>query len=603
MMRHKGGSVHPRRLRPLVLGYYFLSTLLFCLVISVFAVFVANRVVQERVRAQYTEAMRSVALQMERELCGIRDVADYLYVNRDVKRIIQHYNARDYTYVRAVDALDALLSQNMLSNVFSNLNAIVIFSNERNIYQFVEDNHYRRFDMPSIVGSENYARAIRENRMIISRQAESSLYSPKNEHTFSVFRSILDEGYQSVIGGVFLSFRIDTMTNHMLAGGVDYLTTDLLDAQGRSMTDAAADPSDGVAAWLVTAPQTAEITTFEDGERIYFRYPLPDFECYTIGSLPKVQFNAERSMLLSISLAALIISASLSLVIWRFLNKRVLKPLSLITRSLKQASKGAFEPLKQPPCGVEEIDSLTRNYNRAIVQIDTLLETLVEERTTYKELEYKALQSQISSHFITNTLNAVRWLAILQKADNIKQIVDAFSRLLKSTWKGMNMDSTLGQELDNVKDYIYLQQITHSYKCELHYDVDESMLNVRCIKFILQPLMENAFFHGIAPKEGTGTICVGIHAAEAEGAPAVRLTVRDDGVGMPPERIAEVLEGGHSSNRFNGIGVSNINERLKMRYGAAYGVTLESVPGSYTLATVLTPRLEEGEQNDPCIDR
>lgn len=578
-----------KRLKPMILSYYFLSTLLFCIVISFFAVFAANRVAVQRVKEQFSEAIRSVALQMERDLRSVREISDYLYVNRDVKRIILYHDARNYAFVRACDAMDTLLSQNVLSNVFTNLNAVVIFSGQNNVYQFVNDHYYRQFDIAAIANSPNFTQAIQSNAMVLSRQAESELYSKNNQHTFSVFRSIRDERYRDVIGGVFLSFRLDVLDNHMLTGDAQQLITDLVDVNGQSMTNAANILPQRIIQWLAKRDHQAVVSAIDESGRVYFCYPLSDFNCFTVGSLPLGRLNADKSLLLLIMLAALFVSVLLSSLIWRFLDHRVMPPLSRVTRSLKQASKGAFVPLDNISSGIEEIDSLARNYNRAISQIDTLVSTLVEQRTEYKELEYKALQSQISSHFITNTLNAVRWLAILQKADNIKLMIDAFSRLLKSTWQGIDSDSTLGQEISNVKDYIYLQQVTHSYKCDISYDIDEGLRSVPCIKFILQPLVENAFFHGIAPKDGTGTIRISVRGSEVNGLPAVRLTVWDDGVGMTQETIRAIFESQISGSRFNGIGVCNIHERLQLKYGTAFGVTMESMLGSYTQATVLMP--------------
>ncbi len=585
-----------------VLSYFFLSMLMFCLVISAFALIVADRVVRERVVAQYAEAMRTVGQQVERDLSDISDITDYLFVNRDVKRILRHFQLRDYTYVRASDAMDTLLSQYVTSNVFGNLNAMVIFSDEEQVYQFSADDHYRSFSIERMLESPAYHKAIETKRIVFSPQSESDSFSANNGHTLSAFRSILDEKYQKRIGGVFLSIRLEAVHNDMLKGEGAQLTTELTDMNGRSMTETgrALDANVWESILEGIAQENGGVVDRIVGDTVYFCYPLERFACCAVGSVPLLQLNAGRSTLIWMLGMALCVSIGLCLVIWRFMDRRFLKPLGRVSHSLRRMSKGAFEALGEDAhCGIEEIDTLAHNYNRAVMRIDTLVETLVEERTTYKELEYKALQSQINSHFITNTLNAVRWMAIMQKADNIKAAIDAFSRLLKSTWQGLDTQSTIAQELSNVRDYIYLQQLTHSYHCEISYDVDDALLDGKCIKFVLQPLVENAFFHGIGTKQEGGTINIGMRRDGSD----VLLWVRDNGVGMDEETIHRVLSVQAEHSRFNGIGINNIHERLSMRYGPEYGVSIESELGSYTIATVRIP-FEKGEAlYDPSDDR
>ena len=263
--------------------------------------------------------------------------------------------------------------------------------------------------------------------------------------------------------------------------------------------------------------------------------------------------------------------------------------------SLDRARDGVHLPIVTGRGGeIEEVEELVSSYNRNVRYIDELAEKLSEQKTRYKDLEYKALQSQINSHFITNTLNAVRWLAIMQKATNIKELIDAFSRLLKSTWQGLEHDTTIERELSNVQDYIFIQQITHSYNCEIFYDVEPGLLKAPCAKFILQPLVENAYFHGIAPKGGVGTIRIGIRPDGEKGRIIIQVT--DDGVGMDWETQVQVLHSQGGGRRFNGIGISNIHQRLQLKYGEEYGISIESEVGSYTKMTVVIPWMETGKE-------
>jgi len=590
--------VKEKKARPLkvtLLVHFMAVMFVFCCIIGFLAVFAARSMVRTATIDHYSSTVRYAGKNISRELDDIQDICNYMFVNNDVKSVIQNCAAKNYAYIHSVDNLDRLLMQNVMSNVYSNLRAIIVFSPSGIVYRYVGDAWLgRNFDYFSLYDSEEYRLAADSKRMVIStRNFFTSAYEEKKE-TLSVVHCIMDEHYDNVIGGVLLLFDMDLIDISMPEfstekGCLSYL----LNENGQILSNVQRPIPSGIEELLPDFQGDDEDVVYKRMENFdVFIYPIPREHCYMVFLIASKSFMSESGKVLMVVLLSLISGILISLALWHSMNRRVVRPVLQIRDSLDHAREGVHLPIIiEQGDEIEEVEKLVSSYNRNVYYIDELAEKLSEEKIRYKELEYKALQSQINSHFITNTLNAVRWLAIMQKATNIKEIIDAFSRLLKSTWQGMDHDTTIEKELSNVQDYIFIQQITHSYNCEIFYEVAPEILHAPCAKFILQPLVENAYFHGIGPKGGVGTIHIRIQPSEKRDRIVIQVT--DDGVGMDQETQYSVLHSETGNSQFNGIGICNIHQRLQLKYGADCGISIESKVGSFTRMTVIIPYLEQ----------
>jgi two-component system sensor histidine kinase YesM len=224
-----------------------------------------------------------------------------------------------------------------------------------------------------------------------------------------------------------------------------------------------------------------------------------------------------------------------------------------------------------------------------IEKINDLLKQVLDEHIRKKDAEYKALQAQINPHFLYNTLNSIRWMAMIQKADNIKKVVDALGRLLRNCTSKVDEYICIREEIENLKDYIYIEKIAYKNKFQVEWDIDQEVLQYKCIKFILQPFVENSIFHGIQPKEQYGTIWISVKKQND----LIMFSIRDDGVGMAEEQVKDLLSNDIDGiKEFSGIGISNVNERIQMAYGRQGGIFVESKLGEYTNITIKIPAIE-----------
>jgi two-component system sensor histidine kinase YesM len=227
---------------------------------------------------------------------------------------------------------------------------------------------------------------------------------------------------------------------------------------------------------------------------------------------------------------------------------------------------------------VDEITELGNNFNIMIGKIRELLNAKVKEQENLKKAELKALQAQINPHFLYNTLDTIVWMAEASKTDQVIEIVRALSSFFRiSLSKGKDWIS-IRQEIEHVRSYLAIQKMRYRDILDYKIEVDENLMDGTILKLTLQPLVENALYHGIKNKRNGGTITV---RAQSVGPDLVRLEVQDDGVGFTPYKLAEIRsmlndDTSEISLKEGGFGLENVNKRIKLYYGKQYGLYVQS---------------------------
>jgi two-component system sensor histidine kinase YesM len=234
----------------------------------------------------------------------------------------------------------------------------------------------------------------------------------------------------------------------------------------------------------------------------------------------------------------------------------------------------------------DEIGTLTRQFNSMLERIQLLVRKVEEEQTQKRRMELKTLQMQIDPHFLYNTLDSIKFLAD-QKSDNTSKMVMALGQFYKHCLSKGDGITTVGEEVDHLKSYLTIQKIRYFTQFDYQIEVDESLLSCQTVKFILQPLVENAIYHGIKKKHGKGVINIKGYREEDK----LVFNVYDNGAGIAPARLEVIRNSLKRSNTTNevGIGVFNVHKRIVMNYGDEYGLSITSVQNEFTLLTVKHP--------------
>lgn len=265
---------------------------------------------------------------------------------------------------------------------------------------------------------------------------------------------------------------------------------------------------------------------------------------------------------------------------------RPIRELSLVT---DQVTKGDLTVRSDVRTGVE-ITMLSDSLNTMIDKINELLEQVKKEQIRLRKAEFELLQSQINPHFLYNTLDAIVWLAESGEQKKVVSMVGSLSEFFRTSLnQGKDMIS-IKEELQHVRSYLEIQQVRYQDILAYEICVPEELFTYLIPKITIQPLVENALYHGIKNKRGLGKIVVSGKQEES----FFLLQVSDNGIGISPKRLTQVRDG-IQKKVLTGkdiYGLYNVNERIRLNFGEEYGITIESVYGEGTVVSIQLPYLE-----------
>jgi two-component system sensor histidine kinase YesM len=281
----------------------------------------------------------------------------------------------------------------------------------------------------------------------------------------------------------------------------------------------------------------------------------------------------------------LLVSLLLGMIVWR----SVYKPIEIFKKEIGELGSDTFDrPIER--ANVAEFDKVLRDFQQMKFRIQTLLEEVQQQERAKQQLEVDKLLSQINPHFLYNTLNTVQWIARAEGQTKIVKLVADLTRLLRYNLGKEGSLVTIEREVAALKDYVAIQLVRNDHQFSVRYEVDESVLKAKIPRFILQPLVENAIYHGLDDMEGT----IAVRIARA-GEGMIRVSVQDDGRGLS-EAQKELLLSGEREERQGvglGIGLSYVNKMLKVHYGDAYRLEIDSEPNVGTTYRFVIPDRRE----------
>ncbi|WP_284645173.1 cache domain-containing sensor histidine kinase [Paenibacillus silviterrae] len=269
------------------------------------------------------------------------------------------------------------------------------------------------------------------------------------------------------------------------------------------------------------------------------------------------------------------------------------KPLKTLESHMKLVEKGNFEQRADIE-STNEIGKLARSFNLMIGKIKELMQQIVQEQEKKRISELKALQAQIKPHFLYNTLDSIIWMAETGKMSEVIHMTTALAKLLRSSISKGEELVPIAVELEQIRSYLTIQQIRYRRKFTYSIDVPEELHKAKVMKLVLQPIVENAIYHGMKHKAEPGHIR--ISGRRVDG--VIELAVTDDGVGMSPEKARTLLTEPRTETdgyTRSGVGVHNVNLRIELYFGTDYGLHFESELEEGTTVTIRIPVLMDRE--------
>lgn len=280
-------------------------------------------------------------------------------------------------------------------------------------------------------------------------------------------------------------------------------------------------------------------------------------------------------------------------------SRSIREPLADMQKLSTEIAQGNLAARTKVP-SVYELIPLAQNMNRMAEQIDVLIKTNIEEQQNFQKAEMKALQAQITPHFLYNTFDTIIWLAEEEKTDDVVKITKAFSDFLRISLSRGHEWITVQQELEHIRNYLTIQKIRYADILNYEINVNPEVENFKIIKLVLQPLVENAIYHGIKNKRGRGHMFVNVDYLD-DKKDSLLISVKDDGAGFTSQRLVEVENelrtGSNDAEKLNSVyGLYNVNKKLKLYYGErTQGLIIDSEYNQGTTISFVIPCITEEE--------
>lgn len=335
------------------------------------------------------------------------------------------------------------------------------------------------------------------------------------------------------------------------------------------------------------------------GEKILNVFVVSEVTKYKlVYQLPQTRVlgNIQRVKYLSFILTFMVFI--LTIILWYFFTHDIYYPIKRIKEAMEQMGEGQLKAHIDHE-RVDEVGTLMTGFNDMSERVNDLFNQVYHTKYLKKEAELRALQSQITPHFLYNTLNSIKCIAVINGCDVISKMLGALIDLLRATAGNKETFIPLSHEINQVQNYVELQQFRYNNAFKVRCKMDPCYEEVLVPKLIIQPLVENAIQHGLDLRGEDGIIDISIkEEASVDGSEESRLIieVQDNGRGISKEAIQRILSNQEDKrNKFSGIGVYNVDERIKLYYGHRYGLCYKSLEGSGTRATITLPLRRKDE--------
>ncbi|SHJ05552.1 two-component system, sensor histidine kinase YesM [Clostridium cavendishii DSM 21758] len=597
------GSLSTKKtsIRNKLVMFFLISSVMSTVVLGSISYIVSVKVIKKKSIDSSVKTLTHVRDIVDKQTAALTQVADEIFVNKSINRVLSkaYSNTIDYNMdMREVYEFYENFKKYSAMNQY--ISSIVILGDNEKVIK-LGDNAYT-IDEKKLKESEYYKKARELDGKILWTGTHEDWAELKGDgYLVSAVRLIKDENLENGIGVAFLSFKESSIYD--LFKGMEESTknsmvivnedANVISNTNRQLLTEKFDEKDYIKE--VIKSKEGYITSKADNQEILITYcsavstPWKLIEITEVKNLVK-----ENKIIAQITFIVSLISIVVSCIFWWFISAKLTKPINNLKNTMKLVEGGVFDA-RADESERDEIGELAHSFNFMLDEIKKLLEVSLKEEGERKDAEYKALLSQINPHFLYNTLNTIKWMAIMQNADNIRDMTTCLGRLLQKSIKNVDNFVSIDEELSLVEDYIYIQKFRYKDKFNINYEVSEEVRYLYTPKFILQPAIENSIFHGIEPKEEDGLINLSVDIEEDK----VVFKVEDDGVGMDESKVLELLsKDNHSGRGFSGLGVRNIDERIKSLFGKEFGVDIQSKIGEGTVVIITIPVLKSEEKSN-----
>ena len=329
------------------------------------------------------------------------------------------------------------------------------------------------------------------------------------------------------------------------------------------------------------------VATIKGKRYFLFRYPIIRYSWHLVFLIPRDAIMSDFSSILGLNAAAMLVVFLLMLTVINIISNRLVRPLVMLKNSMKEIQLGHMDT-DWTYSSKDELGELSVSFKDMLQRLNRLLDEVYIHELREKEAQLQCLQYQINPHFLYNTFTSIKFLIKMGELEEASRMVTAVGVLFKKAAHEQQI-IPMRDAIDYLRAYITISKMRYHEKLKVEWDLEEEIFRYKSLKFILQPLVENAIYHGIALKEKPGLVMIVGKIREER----IIFEIIDDGPGMDAQKLGEVNAQIRGNEEAQGVGLRNVNERIRLYFGEEYGLHIESDPGRQTCVSVTVPAIPE----------
>ncbi len=560
---------------------YAVVIVLLITVVGFVSYVVTTKTVEENTNTYVLQLIKQIDFDINNYLRNVENTMNSVVADEEV---IQYFNENRSDALALGDALNGYM--------VSRDDIINIFLAKEDGQLVINGGDYKAKPNMDIQQQVWYREAADSRETVISNAHIQNMIVDRYKWVVSFSKAVFDANSGSLQGVVMVDLNfnlIDDMLENLSLGERGYMF--LIDAEGDILYHPKHELiSSGIrneAIDLILTSEDGYVTTVEDGRIKNYIVSTSDYTGWkVIGAVYDNEMKPydiiTRQIYFLISGLAIVLAVVLSIII----SRHYLHPIKDLSDGMDRFKNGDLDARVDLEME-NEFGELADDFNDMTVRIKQLVIDNKDKEQAKRKFELESLQSQINPHFLYNTLDSIVWMAEAGMNEEVVKMTFSLSKLFRiSINRGFEF-VTIQQELEHIESYLAIQKLRYGEKLDYAIEADPSLMPFRLIKIIMQPIVENAIYHGIKKIPGPGFIDIKLREIEGN----ISISIEDNGVGMDEATVKRLLDkDGYNDTGSSGIGVKNVDQRIKLYYGDAYGVTIDSAEFEGTRVTLTLPK-------------
>lgn len=576
---------------------YLLLTSLPLVIIAIFVLQISIITLKNEVSKYVSNTLEQVNHNIDNTFVQLSNISANIGLNEKIQEILEKDSSRPLKEKISDDEVASQIIKDATIN-FTNIEALHIFSFNGEIYSMKGTNNSLKpgYNFTRKKWFEKMKKLDKKSLIIPTYIQTDTIEEGNSRKVFGYIIEINDVHTQKNIGYLMVEMDISIFANLLQSISSSQHSTIIIDDNKTVIFHTqpeylSSQFQTNFVSELLERKEGNIIRNSKSGEEIITFNTSTNTGWTVLSIMPtNILFSKINSFKLALVYTIILCILS-SIVIAILMSNSLTEPISFLKSRMKMAESGDFD-IQIDVKSKDEIGELSLSFNKMLSRIKILIQRVYQTEILRKEAELSALQAQINPHFLYNTLQIMDIMAEEKGADEISGSCRALAKIFRySISKGQGLVS-LQEEIQHVKNYVYIQQLRLGSRLKVQYNIDESLYKFEIIKLVLQPLVENAILHGI---ENSGRSCIIKLSATVEKNGSLIINVEDDGVGMDEEELRNVqhslyleTEGGSGSEKC-GIALRNVNYRIKLYYSDKYGMSIQSKRNVGTRVTLVLP--------------